>query len=425
MRNIFFSCLLLFPCFLAHAQIEESIDKYWNYRNNLTSKFVIVGTEMGMGMPAAYRNDLAGEIKWADNMIGLGWYLGVLATEYELLHNKEYSNYNQGGQIRIAQNKFELYCALQALKRLDESAEDAFTTDHKKTQVQQKRNGFMIRDDVPESFHQNFPNMERSLSDYTSSEDFDKEMSQDQVYHILLGLALVKKFIPSSEAYQGMNYIAEAEKTARLLLHYISSNRWRIKNPLKFEDERKLKSVKRGHQAYIFSGGIQSAVNFIAGEKVKPVHKPGLFYRWYWKTLKRSWNPTYSREHNVHMVMSSAAAGNGWKERTPKTLIKLSHKYEWSAYPLIHEALFEPQLSGRWIEKYDEVRELAAQQIALAPDNGIRSPYPGEYDHKWSNNMRYIRDLKTQIHGRQHSQNRTYNGLDFMLLFNCYYLTQK
>ncbi|NNF02551.1 MAG: hypothetical protein HKN22_07680 [Bacteroidia bacterium] len=414
--------LLLFSQSIAQDKVD--LEKYWNYRDNLTSKFLIIGTEPGMSLPAAYRNEVNREIKWADNMITLGWYIGVLATEYHLLNNDKYTGYELNNKLRVSQNKYELYCALLALRRLDESAETSFRTSLGKSNQTVNRNGFMIRDDVPENFHEKFPNITNSQSDFSADNDFNKEMSQDQIYHILMGLALVKRFIPKEVEYEGVNFVKEAQKQAELISWYLSKYKWRIKNPLKFSEKRKLKSVDRGHQAYIFSGGIKKAVKYINDGDVNLVKKISPFYAWYWNTLRRCWNPTYTKQHNVHMIMSAASAGNGWNKRTSKTLIKLSHKHEWYAYPLIHESIFNSKYRGRWIKKKKAVDTYALRDIKSAPAEGIRSPYPNRFEHKWSTNMKYIRDLKTQYTGRIHSQNRTYNGLDFMLLFNSYYITR-
>ncbi|MGI8893151.1 MAG: hypothetical protein ACR2GN_06790 [Bacteroidia bacterium] len=59
--------------------------KYENYRTRLLQEFMIdVGPAAGMSIPASIRDTVSGFIYWGDATIDLGYYIGVLATEYHL-----------------------------------------------------------------------------------------------------------------------------------------------------------------------------------------------------------------------------------------------------------------------------------------------------------------------------------------------------
>ena len=65
---------------------QQNLRKYWFCRNRLINDFMLVGDCQGCSIPAKNRGD-ANQItlKWSDATIDLGWYIGVLATEYKLL----------------------------------------------------------------------------------------------------------------------------------------------------------------------------------------------------------------------------------------------------------------------------------------------------------------------------------------------------
>ena len=78
-----------------------------------------------------------------DDMIEHGYYLMVLATEYELLKNS-------GQDLTAVEN--ELYYALNAVNRVDRDAELYLSGGT----VDESLNGFFLRDDFPPNFIENF-----------------------------------------------------------------------------------------------------------------------------------------------------------------------------------------------------------------------------------------------------------------------------
>lgn len=152
------SLLLLLITSISFAQTDEfNLEKYWKFRNDFRQKFIKIGPDAGESMPMGRRGigkclDLTddgvsesyGTLYWGDGVIRHGHYLGFLATEYALLKKN-----NQD----LTAIKHELYYALQAINRLDRTAEPLITG--KKDEcllLPESLNGFYLRDDVPKDF---------------------------------------------------------------------------------------------------------------------------------------------------------------------------------------------------------------------------------------------------------------------------------
>ncbi len=210
---------------LGNAQNDnDNHRKYWYYRSRLVNDFLKVGTGQGESMPFNQRGLYASgfnpyfvDLNIGDGTSTLGYYIGLLATEYYLLQQ------NNQNTDKV---KHELFCALNAINRLDAVAESL--DPNNPTAL----NGFFVRDDISKNFvrdnynHFNYfdnggnstntvnsrgfaskfnMGAQRSLSSWKSAvEDVVKHdtlfyESQDQVYNLLFGIALVNKFVPSSE----------------------------------------------------------------------------------------------------------------------------------------------------------------------------------------------------------------------------------
>src|SRR5687768_10843434 len=117
MRYIFIilfsiQCLTLFS-----QDFNTNLDKYHHYRNRLVTEFMVVGDDQGMSMPAERRDTAAHFLKWSDNTIWLGWYVGVLALEYHLLTQPHYYGYSGGDTTAVDRTLDELYYAMRGVIR--------------------------------------------------------------------------------------------------------------------------------------------------------------------------------------------------------------------------------------------------------------------------------------------------------------------
>lgn len=136
-----------------NQQLQNNLQMYSNYRQNLRNHFVYVSAnnEMGSNIPASCiitidtKDNEYGprNVYFSDGNGTLPFYIGLLATEYKLLE--------MSGQD-FATTKNELTYALNALDRLDDEAE-SYWRGYPKTDGSD-RNGFYLRDDVTNS---NFP----------------------------------------------------------------------------------------------------------------------------------------------------------------------------------------------------------------------------------------------------------------------------
>ncbi len=268
---------LIYSKVSAQTDIENHY-KYWYFKTRFNNDFIKIGLGDGESIPFNQRGAQApnkyatnAELKAGDASATLGYYIGVLATEYKLL---------QANNQSTETVKHELFCALNAINRLDYKAEGLWQFGA------ENLNGFFIRDDVPSSLlfnnysHFNYydngsatnnnqlsrgfcSRMESGANKITSDwiERVEKNspnvtiaMSQDQVYNILFGLSLVNKFVPSYETDNnavfgygsGISSLTqEARNIARRIIKHIKDSKdlngnscntgtqtgWRIKNP--------------------------------------------------------------------------------------------------------------------------------------------------------------------------------------------------
>ena len=90
---------------------QKNLEKYWNYRERLREKFIVISQNVedeGVNIPAGdlYSN----EITWSDGNSIMSHYLSLLSTELYLLKN---NGYDYSTTLK------ELYYAMLAMERLD------------------------------------------------------------------------------------------------------------------------------------------------------------------------------------------------------------------------------------------------------------------------------------------------------------------
>lgn len=206
---------------LVNGQTDrENTAKYYAYKTVLYNKFMFTHDPLqypphGSWIPAHKRNPHAGystsnEIHWADAGHTIGYLLATLATEYKL-------------QLLNGATKNAEICAedianiFRSLERLDYLATFRYqqkaypiwklrdTIIYPYPYPQNALNGFFLRDDIG---HPHFPEAQinkqpefnktnKRFSDYGRND----EMSQDQVWNLLQGLALTAKLVESETTY--------------------------------------------------------------------------------------------------------------------------------------------------------------------------------------------------------------------------------
>lgn len=254
---------------------KEWLRKYWFYRSRLNNDFTKVGTGPGESLVFNERGiDLTTfaptytdsvTFKMGDATTTQGYYIAMLALEYHLLVA---NNNNENTDSTL----YELYCAIDAINRLDLTAEKILT-DSTGTGGNGILNGFFVRDDVYPNFvqdnYEHFNYFSAGISNNNNSRGFASKfqkgvnssdsdyetlykdgvtnssvhgtfVSKDQVYALLYGLAFVRKFVPeyvtAKDRYGNTAYFRDGEtsisKAAKNIIKRIVDN---IRNPKKLD----------------------------------------------------------------------------------------------------------------------------------------------------------------------------------------------
>jgi hypothetical protein len=390
---------------------EQNLEKYHRLRQRLVTEFTSVGPGQGESQPAPERMDSQARMKWGDGTIALGFYLGVLASEHYLLtHPAAFPGADGGDPTRLAETRDELYHALRALERLDNQADAAFPSP---CTANAALNGFFLRDDVPADFYTRFSGISVIESDFIDPVLTNKEESQDQVYHVQHGLALVVALVPDSVVVQGKALRTWAIEQARRITQHFAHGDWIIRNPACGN-----RAVNRGENAIGYSYGETLAATYVTAGTFTPTTDP--FWAGIWDTLRSPTNPAYSDEDNLHMALAIMAVGDGYGADTPQVMATLAETQEWPVYPLMHRVL-HPASDG-FCTTAPMVNPRARGQLDELPGNpdpacpGASGPAP----HGFTTHNRYIRGKSQAYVGPDGCDGIRYHGLDYMLLHNLY-----
>jgi hypothetical protein len=225
MKKIFATFLLLLfikpICSFGQSQDYVNQTKYWFFRNRLINEFMKVGPDQGESLPLnrISTTDRAGN-SGDGTVTPAGFYIGVLASELYIL--------KQTGQDTY-QTRLELYYALNAIKRLDETAETYNFCDTDPGYPRAKNcigtgkdwNGFLLRDDIncdPSSPISKYFQTKMSNNKFALTTQFGpnisitscggdpaqvtkNDISHDQLNNLFIGLRLVQKLLDGSETF--------------------------------------------------------------------------------------------------------------------------------------------------------------------------------------------------------------------------------
>jgi len=389
----------------------QDLAKYRRLRQRLVSDFVSVGTDPGQSQPAPERTDSAGLMKWGDGTIALGFYLGVLATEHYMLANPaQFPGADGGNSTQLASTDEELYDALAALERLDNVADAAFPAPCSTTPA---LNGFFVRDDVPADFYTHFAGITTIQSDFIDPTLTNKEESQDQVYHVQHGLALVVALVPASVLVHGKSLRAWAVEQAQRITQHFAQGDWTIRNPACAN-----RAVNRGSSAIGYSYGETLAASYVTDGAFVPT--TDALWQNVWDTLQQPTNPTYSNESNLHMALAIMAVGDGYGPQTPQVIATLAATQDWPLYPLLHRVL-HPGATGFCMTAPAVNQRARAMLDELPADGEPACPGPsGPAVHGFTTHNRFIRGKAQAYVGPPGCEGIRYHGLDYMLLHNLY-----
>jgi hypothetical protein len=444
------SAILALTSFLANsiftqAQTSElNFEKYQTYRNRLLNDFMVSssGNELGTNIPASIRNRYTHQMRWGDATINLSNYMAVLATEYKLFKLKG---------LPLDQTIFELHNAMMAMERLDAGAGD-FYNDRNTLPYP---NGFFLRDDVPANFTKEWTWKNPSFADYPNvKSDFSdenprlNEMSQDQVWHLIVGLALISHLVDDTATWYLPEYHGPLRLTIAMramLAGYrmirvkqdreclfqsgksgrgLCFNYWHLKNPATGT------AVKRGANPNFLKYGFAESGNFISRKAFGDLHWGNSRRGKIWYNLSSSFQylqrftPSGNLEY-VYYLGSTATIGHVW---TTRQLIHLFNRHQklpfnpnqqYEHFALISCVLHNdcPKILEREYPYYENL-------LNSAPKDGPLN-YGGNshlvYEYEWSSINRFVWPERRGTATREHHHG-DYNGLDYMLLHNLFNL---
>ncbi len=439
------------------SESQENLQKYWYYRFRLRNDFLIAGLGQGHSLPMserAQKKQASG--LWGDTQTQLGYYIGVLATEYKILRDN--------GQP-TAKTAEELFYAMKALERTDVQAEPFFPGGFTTTP-----NGFFIRDDCDSLFIQrHFDHFNQNITSqyfqfFTSSDgwplgDRKNEISKDQYTQMLVGLILVTRLVHPAANHNGYNFVVHAKNHADRIVKWIkngpsgSNLLWTIQNPVTGQN------VLRGEFCQDIAYGLAATGCYAQGKgKNCTDYHDGFTYTlgyaiWSWNILRL---PPHCRHCGVrhvclqrctdsYMPLTLAALSNSATSRftgNPFTAPNVTRFAMAKAQTMgiIHCPLLWGYLHNKNIEQLPGVpRRLKPLNYTTTLLN--RAPCEGPFwfppseqpDSLWSTKTVWLHPHKMGNYPARAivpprdslatlKTSGEYNGLDYMLLHNLYYL---
>lgn len=490
MKKIIYIAILIFSITDNYAQQNvvqeyENLQKYWYYRFRLKNDFMLMGTERGMSIPATTRsrnvdpqfNDV---LKFGDGgAADLGWYIGVLATEYKLL-----SDLGQPTDTTV----MELYYALEAFNRIDYNAESyircgcSYPADLNYFPESGDLNGFFIRDDAPDNIvdqddpNSNYAHFNQGIASsgivndvdsrtahgkpidatdelgHTAEHPYSSYESIDQMCFFLIGISLVNKYVPYYVNYPGHVFmdhdafiLSEARSIADRIITYMKdkgNNPWTVDDPV----NHSLVVYAQGAQlSYGFAEAackitdINNGTHAITGRTCGKYHDGTTllnmepFEALQIPPILAGISPV-PNSYNDHLVGILAAIGNSWylsmpiydvvnwyATFLPPPFVFKSTNLALSAFfTTYHKREYLPLLrkvlhDGGCAVNSDKYDDLLNSAPACGPWN-IDANNRGPYD--WSTTNRF-RDPESRWDDLKENSGE-YNGLDYMLLYNLY-----
>ena len=444
----------------------NNIEKYWYYRHRLVNGFTKIGNQPGESLIAGVRNLYQDNnppfnihnhkyLDYGDQTIYLGWYIGVLATEYKLLFDAGKST---------EKTLTELYYAIEALYRLDTYSNQydpgSFNLD-----------GFFIRNDVPRTFadsnnnYNNYNHFNRfvGIHNYAEVNSMDeshdliydtastyekvrgKEMSQDQVYHLMIGLALTKHFVHDMSMPVKLlngniinyNFNFRARQITHLIVSKIKNDNWLIKNP-------NGEPVYRGGGtvAPFFAYPLAEAANFITGHN----YHDAITLAGYccWQNIQSPQGFEFliglallNKPDNIHMSLALAALSNSWHFNhacLPPQIISPCGSINFPPIIPINSkstAIIEIGALEEFGSFYSILRQVLYGGPNPFPNSNYNSqlnsaPCVGPWSNTdnwptggWASSHRFTHSVDEQNSGQTDFRG-VYTGLDYMLLHNLY-----
>lgn len=441
-----------------------NIKKYWDYRKRLKDGFIFLSDndEYGSNIPVdrvvknikvidgeIIVNDKIDTLVWDDCNGALPYYIILLATEYKIL--KTYPDYNINN-IDAKSTLNELKNAIKALKRLDRYADGIENGVFRRSDIlyiEKRSSDEELGDWAPVFNHFDkvngnnkvnlrFSEMDKNKARYNSIDNIIKFIEAESMVRSLLSdegddavevsvllYESVKKMIGS--AYHPDKPLKLFNRNKFAKHKGFMQRTWYLNDP---DSPTSILPESNGGAGDLYTfatsyGLSKSASNF--NLEYKSTDLSGLFF----KILMKIKTKKFKKIKNSFWMIRSLVTTNNISKNPYEYLKNAENRYfkKLEQYPLMWSVLNNYKVS-------DEDRNEIYKLLSLAPENGIRNLlYTDEnkkihyiYDvYEWSCPNRFVwsglnGDDGTNKDGwKRHGY---YNGIDYMLLHNLYWLTK-
>lgn len=436
MKKIAIIAFLLFFTFIKAFSSDSLLVKYWQYKQRFLERNVRIGLEPGMSMPVEsfWHTDCRWDWIWWDyppdslqNGVGIqniggdqtvyhGQYLALLATEYGLL---SINNQDVDSTLR------EIYYALKAYYRLEQRANDIFHTSGKQ--------GFFMRTDAPNNFYTKFQDefipedrrpkctvadeVKRAISPDSLKSNMT---SQDQIIHLLFGLAMIKRFVPPDVMYNGESVLDLAQEIARRMVNRFYTDNWNLRDNAGFHIGN-----ERGGEGMAWAFGMDKSWAYISDEGKtfgQYFTKPeDIALKTIWDCCAHLGGVTHAYNRRLYITMVTSGNLKGIKYNFNYTFADGLYIYPLSQATL-HNIRLDPENEAILLDTlYKALLEAPTFGPCLSV-NGLNFDCP--MTKGWVSQNRWLvsdrKDRDTISETNNHPANQ--NGIDYMLAYNLYKL---
>ncbi|MCG8386183.1 MAG: T9SS type A sorting domain-containing protein [Cytophagales bacterium] len=455
LKVTFWTFLVLQP-YLCWTQITaDEHSKYWFYRQRLLTEFMVPGTMASCGTEAGGYHIPAQQtftpndhkIIFSDETRSIGYYIGVMATEYRLLKDAGWDTH---------ETEKELYYAMKAYERSDARSSFLGIDGGANCQV----NGYFIRGDVQEPIFQQNPVFEKykvnnSYSFIAKYKDTHqpgntpsdiRNITPDQVQPLMLGFVLTYKCLDDNAHYNGFYFKEKAAEFADKIATSLDDNDWKDINESGQDmgKERKThRSFRQEGHTYI-TAKAASYINHHKGHKdyLKSFTSVGRF------TQRRKLMVMYKlmmlnqlKDYVVGHMGAGVAAGNtghNWRFKTHDFLTEIDAKdaYDYGLFKLAFKYInneFDHTFDSRW---HEDLTQAPCYGPQFKPDNmSSDHPYwsgsaPWRARIKWTGgderedgkDVKFVIGVPIPIVEEKRGK---FSGWDYMIFYNLYNLYYK